>query len=1345
MAASNRYPEIESVTKDQTEWHHYLNKLKETFELKAKAELIAGNNVQATLREVVAAAEKIKEGDLVDMTHKFVQDRIVELSEEETAVDTTMYLEFVKDAWAKPFQRELADVPSFTNTVAVNMKSLKFKWNQPTVVQKMGDVGTNVSKTLKKSKMIVAPAPFPLMNDAQKKFIPFLTSAWPSALLGLSSGLRLKYEASLKGSFINVFMKKSSNAKLWKTHFLENNFNEFTYQKTFIRSINGTLPKMIAKKTDAEETDHLRQIIKADLHSDDVGRIKGGNIVEIVIVKDQIHESSDSKDDAFGQASFIENASEFEKFIKSSKTHVNRSNEKMHFGKGLTASYGMIDHYETSSIFTRNGQEFVLQTHLNKLAFVHKPDFDELPPRNKRTNKDSMPWGFFVSDDDDDSLVVASSYLYNKKVENETQYVKFKMVKENSFLIVDSNVDESLAENAVLACLCQHNIIESSEFKEKDPTDQEKNALTWTSITTINPNDLTTETKETNLSKLVSFANQKEVRLQTVNQWNITVTEGSIHKAIGALANPTYGIIAKNAETYAERAVSAIAHKFYKTASILIEHNTQVQFKMHLVRSVVKNLRKIFGRNNYAESTEGSPYVLLKQIELPQRHDKKNLLFIQPMLSSGESDDSKKVRIIAGLKQTLNEGIIAMNSQRFAHVDQPGDAKFQAGYRAIVFPSEKEIDDGSSDAAEEESEEENEDDSDGELPEGESAPPDSPKRKKIKKVVKKDVHYDEDLIDTFPKKEGSNPFVRPGGAAWNSIKYLSAAGPAAIFNMQSKLNQIDSVGYAIEKGGMVQPKDAKVFDTSKLAKIQSDDQEFDQDKLDPFEKQLFAPILKELNEEDNTLDIRPEDLVRNQSDTDATAIGTSFKLKLTHWFNQSAFREYAAALQSSLKRARIQAEEEAIDFPDQFQKGNTFQQFALAAVKENHQRIIDVTKYVQLVAYLMVASTLKNSGYHWWHKNAVSLKVSKDPTKVVGFFGATKSRKSVNRSDLRKSVEIHAVGNLLLKLLNQDQSPETVLRSFVMNKAKYIADQETQETLEFANQTAEIFKILIEAKKESYLLLKSSRNAASTQYVGVIEIDKEHQWVYGSNTIDVIAAAFQATDLIVAEKFKTSPYSVAQRLADAFGGWAYTSKLEKQPVAAVIINESETYDKIKTQIQAEKNIVNSKNIFYKIIYNGGNSSIRSIQTEPLITQVTAHLVQNHDETPQLVELADQMAKTPFFYTVQDNVMTLIVQQAAKPSAVITTSNTIAHYIKQNPRKNHQVLAKHLNSVHHSTDFILSEKKFFVNPATLARAFQAAAILQTMAADAGKRFKDPLAKQQSKQTLNQTIVSIVNGF
>ena len=537
---------------------------------------------------------------------------------------------------------------------------------------------------------------------------------------------------------------------------------------------------------------------------------------------------------------------------------------------------------------------------------------------------------------------------------------------------------------------------------------------------------------------------------------------------------------------------------------------------------------------------------------------------------------------------------------------------------------------------------------------------------------------------------------------WNSNIRFSVTGPSHMFRELTPIQKLDAKAYAIESGGFKHPKTARVFDTSKLKKTNIDfdtlDLEEIKQKASPFETLIMAPIFNDLVDPVTT--IRPEDIVRTQS-TDIGRIASGFRMKLTYWYNQIAFRQYAASLQSALKRARTEAEEDAIDFPQQ-QHQNEFEQFALSTVQNNKQRIMQVTEYVQLVAFLMVAGN--QNGQHYLQK-------------------------------------------FISSPMNSAQDPIRVLKTFVQEKSKIIAKSTQTATDAFAQNTAAIFRDIIE-KRKSIVMVKTSRHIERTEYAGAVVFDEEHEWAYGNKIIEAINAAFQAIDILVAHKNGSfSPYTVAKGLADAFAGWTYIPYKEPQPVAAVAAETSSVFKTIKTTLEKNDNIVelNPSSEFYRMIYNGGNNPIKTINTPTLVAQVTAHLIRDHAEPAQLVEIVGYVAKTPFFYAMQDTIMIAIVQQAAKPSKQLPgAAKTIAAFIAKNPRENHKILTA-LAKRKNATDKLLAAKAFTVNTTTLVRAFNAAAIIHTMAADAGKRFKDPLARQQSKQTLNQTIAAIVNGF
>ena len=128
------------------------------------------------------------------------------------------------------------------------------------------------------------------------------------------------------------------------------------------------------------------------------------------------------------------------------------------------------------------------------------------------------------------------------------------------------------------------------------------------------------------------------------------------------LVKAAYGNASKEAAVYAARASSAIAHQFYKTANLLVEKSTQHQFKMNIVRAIMTNLRKAFAPENYSDKFEGSPYVLLKAYEdLPSSTTKKPL-FIQPMAGYGQDIDSKRARVVAGISDLTEKGVVAINS-----------------------------------------------------------------------------------------------------------------------------------------------------------------------------------------------------------------------------------------------------------------------------------------------------------------------------------------------------------------------------------------------------------------------------------------------------------------------------------------------------------------------------------------------------------------------------------------------------------------------------------------------------------------------------------------------------------
>lgn len=1321
------------------------------------------------------------------------------------------------DAFSVFFEPIRNKLIAFNPLVPIDKTSLEFKHGQ-TYHDGVGDTAAQIvtGKGITKKSVYLAHHAFPQNNDAVKPFIPFLSPLGAYIMIQSSEEAMTLSAVSgdpekLHPDFCALVLNDTS-LFLTKPHWKQNAIQETssmrpTYFKALVHSIDGKTPVFTTPDLpfgDVEtwlEKNH-NQTVKVDLEKTFQEAFDAGKHVVIVVAEEPVQNvgTFEKTADPYGQGTFIrpsimegdfDQGSDKEK--KESKFNSARqilakcfyddankrkhgysrnrinSNHRIHL-RDVETVQSMLHFHKDSKIMTRNGTEFVLQTHANSLLFVHdfydskKAEFnsDSHVADPKLTDKTctSLPLEDYSSalvyTDNDKTTAISSCANYRQRLKGRTKTVKFRKDPGTLKIVIleTRNIDMALAENAVVAACIQHGV---AGTKGATPTDgRPYKALTQTFVTTVkpafvwsvnSPSKLTAKKfeSETHLWDIAVETGHIKPELCTAYQWKASVTPGTLHAESHRekLVKAAYGNASKEAAVYAARASSAIAHQFYKTANLLVEESTQHQFKMNIVRAIMTNLRKAFAPEDYSDKFEGSSYVLLKAYgDLPSSKTERPL-FIQPMAGYGKDIDSKRARVVAGISKPTERGIVAINSfqLRATSLEPDEGGKRPPGFEALSFPSESipkppaaEGDDGDDgkeaafsktngfagldvndlDPASGSDSDSDDDEGKTTIPnktendrpaDNENDPPDAPPFAEsalspedaaaagMLEEAKSDYAFDKRTFSDDPR---------------NSNIQFSVTGPSHMFRELTPIQKLDAKAYAIESGGFKHPKDARVFDTSKLKKADVDFDTLDLEdikrKASPFEKFIMAPIFNDLVDPVTT--IRPEDIVRTQS-TNIGRIGNGFRMKLTYWYNQIAFRQYAASLQSALKRARTEAEEEAIDFPHQHHQ-NEFEQFALSTVQNNKQRIMQVTEYVQLIAFLMVAS--KRNGQHFLQQ-------------------------------------------FISSPMNASEDPIRILKSFVQEKTKIIAKSNQKDTDAFAQETATIFKDLIESKA-SFVLLKTSRHIEQTEYTEAVIFDEEHEWAYGNKIIEAINAAFHAINLLVAHRHEGfSPYSIAKSLADSFAGWIFTPYKEPQPVAAVAAEASAVFENIEKAIKKNANVVvlkpkkeHKKSAeFYRLMYNGGNNPIKSVNTNTLLTQVTGHLIRDQSEPAQLVEIAGYVAKTPFFYAIQDTIMIGILQQAAKPLKQFAgTAKTIAAFIAKNPRENHKNLTIMLKQKN-ATDAILNSTAFAVNTSTLVRAFNAAAILQTMAADAGKRFKDPLAKQQSKQTLNQTIAAIVNGF
>lgn len=1308
------------------------------------------------------------------------------------------------DAFSVFFEPIHNKLIAFNPLVPIDKTSLEFKHGQ-TYHDGVGDTAAQIvtGKGITKKSVYLAHHAFPQNNDAVKPFIPFLSPLGAYIMIQSSEEAMTLSAVSgdpekLHPDFCALVLNDTS-LFLTKPHWKQNAIQETssmrpTYFKALVHSIDGKTPVFTTPDLpfDVVETwleKNHNQTVQVELEKTFKKDFDAGKHVVIVVAEEPVQNVGTFKKtvDPYGQGTFIrpsimkgdfdqgsDKGKQESKFNsarqilakcfydegnkrkhKYSRNRIN-SNHRIHLRDVETVS-SMLHFHKDSKIMTRNGTEFVLQTHANSLLFVHdfydskKAEFNSdshvADPKLTDETCTSLPLeensSALVYTDNDKTTAISSCANYRQRLKGRTKTVKFRKDPGTSKIVIleTRNIDMALAENAVVAACIQHDM---AGTKEATPTDgQPYKALTQTFVTTVQPafvwsdgppSKLTANAfkSETHLWDIAVETGHLKPELCTAYQWKASVTPGTLHAEShrSRLVKAAYGNASKEAAVYAARASSAIAHQFYKTANLLVEESTQHQFKMNIVRSIMTNLRKAFAPEDYSDKFEGSSYVLLKAYgDLPSNTTKRPL-FIQPMAGYGKDINSKRARVVAGISKATDRGVVAINSFQFRATSRNlnDDGKISPGYGALRFPSASipkppPADEGDGDEGDGVTAAFSKTDLYGDVGDSNSeevkyinnteseSPPDDEEddssADEAEPAYPEITLSDEELAaaDILEKAESDYAFEKRKESEdqWNSDIRFSVTGPSYMFSELTPIQKLDAKAYAIESGGFKHPKDARVFDTSKLKKANIDFDTLDLEdikrKASPFEKFIMAPIFNDLVDPVTT--IRPEDIVRTQS-TNIARIASGFRMKLTYWYNQIAFRQYAASLQSALKRARTEAEEDAIDFPQQQQHQNEFEQFALSTVQNNKQRIMQVTEYVQLVAFLMVAGN--QNGQHYLQK-------------------------------------------FISNPMNSAQDPIRVLKTFVQEKSKIIAKSTQTATDAFAQNTAAIFRDIIE-KRKSIVMVKTSRHIERTEYAGAVVFDEEHEWAYGNKIIEAINAAFQAIDILVAHKNGSfSPYTVAKGLADAFAGWTYIPYKEPQPVAAVAAETSTVFKTIKTTLQKNDNIVEltPSSEFYRMIYNGGNNPIKTINTGSLVAQVTAHLIQDHAEPAQLVEIVGYVAKTPFFYAMQDTIMIAIVQQAAKPSKQLPgAAKTIAAFIAKNPRENHKILTA-LAKSKNATDKLLAAAAFKVNTTTLVRAFNAAAILHTMAADAGKRFKDPLARQQSKQTLNQTIAAIVNGF
>jgi hypothetical protein len=1293
--------------------------------------------------------------------------------------------------------------------------------------------------------------PNPANEQIIQQLLPFITplGAYGMVVAGISKDLYTK--ANLLGfNVFHQTTRMLTHCRNWKDNVFRTDTTT-TYNKVIIRSIAGQTPvfttgDLTSYFGSAAPTpfNNWRQVtlnalhnqsVEVKLHADFQRLINEETEIIINVIEEPVQESTKFKDatDPYGQSTSIASGDadiSFDDYdpttfsensiddilndccFKSTEGDTSAPRDKpipyTEILKDTQVVQAMINLSQNTDIMTRNGQEFVLQNRANIMLFVHDQRITEdettFETVTLKTGHYSSPnKARFVFVDASKDVALSSPYAQKKRTSNADKFVRFKWsIRKNKYVILETNVRHETAENAVIAMSIQHNV-NPPTLSGAAATTTTYNALKAGFVTTVGavfPESMFSGTfatqslptlKTERFETFVEWPNGTEPpQIITANQWTADIIQGSLHSTSHkeTLAKATYGIATTDAAPYAEKATSTIAHEFYKTANLIVQENTQVQFKMHIVRSVLMNLRTAFAPETYESKFGGSNFVLLKAFDQPQTvkkpHDK-GFLFIQPMATSKFDIDSPHARIIAGITQPTQKGVVAINSYKLRAVDiEKRTSEAEPGYKALIFPKEATKDEGDLTDPEEDEEDaleepvitptDEHDDDDETHQRTTSAKVITKKRDKQPKVDERKVDGPQiqDIwgpngrtlaFSNTQKTKDTNPFAPPSDtASWSQGTSFSVTGTNGLFyDGQRPMDRLQSKAYAIEAGGFKQPElhaeKVAYFDTSKLKSTQKDIMYMDAKDLrkgmSGFEKFILDPVIASIDAEEQQLDIRPEDIIKTQT-SDITKVGKGFKMKLTHWYNQLAFRQYAQSLQSALKRARIEAEEDAIDLPD-LQRENVYEQFAHSTIQNHKQRSEQVTEYVQLVAFLVVAAQptqqrirtkLKLNG-----KRQLGLITKQNSNGTITIrFDNNVEHKSINPEDVDIVGTEHAVGKFITRKLNQQSAdPIKILRNYVLRYTKHIKGSTKAD--QFAHETATLFKQLIKEKekKENHIVMvKSSRQIAATEYIDTIIFDAKNEWAYGNKTIEAIAAAFHAIDIIVAHKDGFSPFSIAKSLADSFAGWTYTPQYEPQPVAAVATHTSVVYKFVTDRIKKNGNIVKlNNNQFYKLIYNGGNNPLRGTHTTKMATQVTAHLAHDHAQLPQLVEINGYIAKTSFFYAIQDEIMILLNQQALKPQQQKQQQhrrNSIAAFIAQNPRKNYNTFAALTTGPNATDQLIHTTAPFKVNQPTLARAFQAAAVLHTMTQDAGKRFKDPLAKQQSKQTLNQTIIAIINA-